>query len=133
MSHARYPEIGYGKPVGAVKLAHFAADCGWKATIGPVRRVSDHSVIRLTLLRGQWPKPGSWEIQMNWEAEEGKANFERRNVVLGRRDGGPWAEVGKILADAMGIMDQHRARRTAPLPSPRKGESPGSLRRAKNR
>jgi len=133
MSHAKFPEIGYGKPVGAVRLAHFAATCGWEASIGPVRRVSDQNVIRLTMTRGEWPNPGSWELQMNWAAEQGKATFERRHTLFGRRDGGPWAEMGKIIKDAMAIMDQHRSARRVTLPSPRKGESPGSLRRMKNR
>lgn len=135
MTHAKHQTTGYGRPLGAVRLAGHAEACGWRARLGPVRLVDGRFVVRLTLTRGQWPNPGSWEIQMNWDTPRNRRTFERRPHVFGRRDGGPWDEVGTKIGDAIMILDENRVLDRELIGGPVEdvqrvtGDSPASLRR----
>jgi hypothetical protein len=129
MTVAKHGTTGYGRPIGAVRLAGHAAACGWRARLGPVRRVDGRLVVRLTMVRGQWPAPGSWELQMNWDTPKGGRTFERRPHVFGRRDGGPWSEIGTKISDVIIILDENRVLDRSLIPQPKiREESPGSLR-----
>jgi hypothetical protein len=133
MSVAKFPDSGEGRPVSAVRLARFAAECGWDARISPPRTAGGRQVIRLTLTRGQWPGNGSWEVQMNWDAEVGSKVFERRHAVFGRKEGGPWLDTGATVKDAMAIMDRHRWIRAVKPLVPKARDSVASQRFARNR
>jgi hypothetical protein len=94
--------------------------------------VSGRKVVRLTMVRGVWPKPGSWEIQMNWDGPRAAraGGLERRPGVFARRDGGPWERAGEIIEDAKRIITENKvfSPSGAVKQTAQRGESPGSLR-----